>query len=307
MSIDLTGMAIFIAVAETNSFRSAAERVGVTRSAVSQAIRRMEDRLGVALVQRTTRSVTLTDAGRNLHARVAPAMNEVQHAMEAVGGETRPAGVLRLAVSSIAERFMDGTLFAGFSKVFPHVTLDVTVTDDNVDLVADGFDAGVRLGEVIDQDMVAVPVSKDQRQVVVASPEYLARHPAPAHPRDLVGHRCIGWRPSRDVAPYRWEFCEAGRDFAVAVDPVVTTNEMRVMVNAALAGGGFTCGMEEIFRPHLDSGRLVAVLDAFCPPFAGFFLCYPSRRTVPPKLRVFIEHVQRWRLQDLDRSIGDLR
>lgn len=143
--------------------------------------------------------------------------------------------------------------------------------------------------------MIAVPVSGDQRQVVVVSPDYLVRRPAPLHPRELVRHRCIGWRPSRDVVPYRWEFTEQGPDFAVAVEPAITTNEMQVMVQAALAGGGITCGMEETFRPHLASGALVSVLEDFCPPFAGFFLYYPSRRNVAPKLRAFVDHVQAWR------------
>jgi len=295
MATDFTGIAIFIAVAEARSFRLASERLGVTRSAVSQSIRRIEDRLGVALVQRTTRSVILTEAGRKLYDRVAPAMSDVSQAIEDAGGELRPSGTLRLAVSSIAERFLDGALFTAFVSACPDVTLDVTVTDETIDIVAEGFDAGVRLGEVLEQDMVALPVSGEQRQIAVASPEYLKHHTAPTHPRDLAGHRCIGWRPSRDVAPYRWEFTEHGRDFAVAVQPAVTTNEMRVMVNTALAGGGITCGMEELFQPYIESGALVAVLQDYCPPFAGFYLFYPSRRNIPPKLRAFVDHARRWR------------
>lgn len=295
MATDFNSISIFIAVAEASSFRLASERLGVTRSAVSQSIRRMEDRLGVALVQRTTRSVILTEAGRKLYDRVAPAMSDVDQAIEDVGGEARPSGTLRLAVSSIAERFLEGSLFVEFVSACPDVVLDVTVTDETVDIVAQGFDAGVRLGEVLEQDMVALSVSGEQRQITVASPSYLEKQPAPVHPRDLVRHRCIGWRPSRDVAPYRWEFTENGRDFAVAVQPAITTNEMRVMINAALRGGGITCGMEEAFQPHIESGALVAVLQEYCPPFAGFYLFYPSRRNVPPKLRAFVDHVRRWR------------
>ncbi|KQY42468.1 LysR family transcriptional regulator [Rhizobium sp. Root483D2] len=295
MATDFTGISIFIAVAEAGSFRLASERLGVTRSAVSQSIRRIEDRLGVALIQRTTRSLILTEAGRKLYDRVAPAMSDVNQAIEDAGGEARPSGTLRLAVSSIAERFLDGSLFTEFVCACPDVTLDVTITDETIDIVSEGFDAGVRLGEVLEQDMVALPVSGEQRQIAVASPGYLKLNPAPTHPRDLVGHRCIGWRPSRDVAPYRWEFTEQGRDFAVAVQPAVTTNEMRVMVNTALCGGGITCGMEELFQPYIVSGELVAVLQDYCPPFAGFYLFYPSRRNVPPKLRAFLDHVRRWR------------
>ncbi|WP_421423313.1 LysR family transcriptional regulator [Agrobacterium rosae] len=295
MATDYTGISIFIAVAEAGSFRLASERLGVTRSAVSQSIRRTEDRLGVSLFQRTTRSVLLTEVGRKLYDRVAPPMSEISRAMEDVGGDTRPSGILRLAVSSIADRFLDGSLFADFNAACPDVTLDVTITDQSVDIVAEGYDAGVRLGEILEQDMVALSVSGEQRQIAVASPAYLNRNPAPAHPRELVGHTCIGWRPSNDVAPYRWEFTEDGREFAVAVHPSITTNEMRVMINTALSGGGITCGMEETFQPYLETGALVAVLEDYCPPFAGFYLFYPGRRNVPPKLRVFVDYVKRWR------------
>jgi len=266
----------------------------VTRSAVSQSLRKLEDALGIALVHRTTRSVRLTEAGEELHARVSPALADVKAALAgARDRDAAPSGQLRLAVSSIAEWFLAGPLFASFIDACPGVHLDVTVTDDEFDIVAARFDAGVRLGEVIEQDMVAVPVSGDQRQLVVASPPYLERHGVPAHPRDLVGHRCIGWRPSPDVVPYRWDFVEDGRRFDVVLDPQVTTNDMRVMLNTALAGGGFTLGMEATFRPYIDAGALVAVLEVFCPPFPGFFLYYPDRRNMAPKLRAFVDHMRR--------------
>lgn len=294
MAADLNSLSAFLAVAEARNFRVAAERLGVTRSAVSQSLRKLEDALGIALVLRTTRSVRLTEAGEALHGRISPALADVKAALAgAKDRDAAPSGQLRLAVSSIAERFLAGPLLASFADTCPGVQLDVTVTDDEFDIVAAGFDAGVRLGEVIEQDMIAVPASGDQRQLVVASPSYLDRHGAPSHPRELVHHRCIGWRPSPDVAPYRWDFEEDGRRFDVALNPQVTTNDMRVMLNTALAGGGFTLGLEETFRSHMERGKLVAVLTAFCPPFPGFFLYYPDRRNHAPKLRAFVDHVRR--------------
>jgi DNA-binding transcriptional LysR family regulator len=296
MTIDLNGITVFLAVAEARSFRVAAENLGVTRPAVSQTIRRLEDRLGVALVQRTTRSVSLTEAGEQLYQRVAPAISEVGLALDATADrDSAPGGLLRLAVSSIAEPFISGPLLARFADTFPAVQVDVTVTDEEFDIVAEGYDAGVRLGEVIDQDMIAVPVSGDQRQGAFAAPSYIERFGKPQHPSELAAHRFIGWRPAPRSAPYRWEFGENGRDFDVAVDPHITTNDMWLMIRTACAGGGITFGMEDTFKPYVASGRLVPLLQDYCPPFAGFFLYYPSRRNLAPKLRALIDHVKRWR------------
>lgn len=293
MPTDLNALAVFALVAQQRSFRAAADRLGVTRSAVSQTISRLEATMGLALVRRTTRSVSLTEAGERLHAALAPALAEIEAAIESTGDHAgAPRGQLRLAVSSIAERFLAGPLLAGFAATHPAVQLDVTVTDEEFDIVAEGFDAGVRLGEVIEQDMIAVPVSAEQRQIVVAAPAYLARAGAPAHPRELAGFRCIGWRPAPQKAPYRWEFTEGGRDITVAVAPEITTNDMALMIKLALAGAGLTFGLEETFRPSIARGELVPLLEAYCPPFAGFYLYYPSRRNLAPKLRALIDHLR---------------
>lgn len=183
-------------------------------------------------------------------------------------------------------------MLAGFLAAHPAVSLDITITDAEFDITREGYDAGVRLGEVIEQDMIAVPVSGEQRQFTVASPDYVARNGVPDHPRDLVNHLCIGWRPDVHVAPYRWEYTENGRDFDVAVEPRVTTNDMNVMVRLACAGAGLTFGMEETFRPYLDRGELVSVLEAFSPPFSGFFLFFPRRQHQPAKLRALIDHLK---------------
>lgn len=294
METDLDALAVFAVVAEERSFRAAADRLGVTRSAVSQTMRRLEERLGIALLQRTTRSVSLTEAGERLFTDAAPALAEMRSALEAARNlRGSPRGQLRLAVSSIAEDFLAGPMLAAFAEAHPAVELDIVVTDEEFDIVSEGYDAGVRLGEVIEQDMIAVPVSGPQRQIIVCAPPYLERYGAPAHPRELASHRCIGWRPAPRVAPYRWEFTEEGREFAVTVAPEITTNDMALMIKLALAGAGITCGLEESFRPFLETGQLVAVLEEFCPPFAGFYLYYPNRRNMAPKLRALVDHVRR--------------
>src|SRR3990170_8098927 len=194
MQPDLNALAVFALVAEEQSFRAAADRLGVTRSAVSQTMRRLEETLGIALIRRTTRSVSLTEAGERLYGEVAPAIADMRAAIEATGnlGE-RPRGQLRLAVSSIAERFLSGPFLASFAAANPEIQIDITVTDEEFDIVAQGYDAGVRLGEVIEQDMIAVPIAGEERQLAVCSPGYRDRFGVPAHPRDLAARRCIGW------------------------------------------------------------------------------------------------------------------
>jgi len=296
MALDLNALEVFRAVAETSGFRTAADRLGVTRSAVSQTMRRLEERMGIALVNRTTRSVNLTEAGERLYASIGPALSEIETAVTAISDlRDRPRGHLRLAVSSIAENFISGPLLASFTAAYPEVSLDIFVTDEEFDIVAAGCDAGVRLGDVIEQDMIAVPVSGEQRERAVCAPSYIARFGAPVHPRDLASHRCIGWRPAPGLAPYRWEFCENGHDFDVAVAPEITTNDLRLMIRLAIAGGGITFAVEECFRPWLESGELVPLLTDFCPPYPGFYLYYPSRRNLAPKLRALVDHVRNYR------------
>ena len=289
---DYGDLIVFRAVARWRSFSQAADHLGVTRSAVSQTVRKLEARLGVALFQRTTRSVSLTPAGQALVDRLSPALDDIDAAVASVVDRSdHPAGVLRLVVTSIAKRFLSGPYLAGFVTKYPDVRLDLTVTDDPVDIVAQGYDAGVQLGEVIARDMVAVPIGRDERQLAVCSPDYARHHGVPQHPRDLVQHRCIGWRPAPDSAPYRWEFTDNGVDVRVDVDPEITVNTMEVMTDLAKAGAGITFGMEASFRDGIVRGELMPVLEAYCPYFPGFYLHYPSRRHAPPKLRALIDYV----------------
>lgn len=293
MMDDLEGISVFLAVADAKNFRIASERLGVTRSAVSQALQRLEDRIGVALVQRTTRSVRLTEAGEQFYVAVQPSVSQVRQAVEIAREiQSKPRGLLRIAVSSIAESFLSGTLLAGFIERYPEVSLDITVTDEEFDIVDAGFDAAVRLGEVIEQDMIAVPVSPEQKQHAFASPAYLEKNGSPNHPRELAEHVCIGWRPRPDSAPYRWEFTENGRDFDVAVSPKVTTNDMGLMIRMACAGAGITFGMVDTFQLWVSRGELIPLLESFGPPFSGFYLYYPKRHRQPVKLRALVDHIR---------------
>ncbi|CAN7187582.1 LysR family transcriptional regulator [Bosea sp. LjRoot90] len=293
MEMELNALAVFALVAEERSFRGAAGRIGVTRSAVSQTIRKLEERLGIALVQRTTRSVSLTEAGERLLADLAPALFDLRAAVEATRDlRAGPRGRLRLAVSSIAERFLSGPFLSSFAAANPEVELDITVTDEEFDIVAAGYDAGVRLGEVIEQDMIAVVIGGEERQLPVCAASYRERFGVPEHPRELAAHRCIGWRPGPKLPPYRWEFAEDGKEFSVAVAPEITTSDMALMIKLAVAGAGITFGMEESFRPAIARGELEPLLQEYCPYFAGFYLYYPSRRAAAPKLRALVDHLR---------------
>lgn len=297
MKIDLNLLPVFIAVAEEHSFSKAAARLGVTRSAVSQGIRRLEDAFGTMLVMRTTRSVNLTEAGERLHKSLSLPVAGIEAAFDDMASDDMPRGLLRIAVTSIAEEFLSGPLIASFAAANPAVTLDIVVTDEEFDIVAAGYDAGVRLGEVIEKDMIAIPLTGKQREMVVASPSYLSANGIPVHPRELMHHRCIGWRPAPDVAPYRWPFEENGKAFDLAIEPQITTNDLRLMLRLALAGGGITLATQETFRPYIEGGQLVSLLNDFLPHFPGFYLYFPQRRNIAPKLRALIDHVREWRQQ----------
>jgi DNA-binding transcriptional LysR family regulator len=287
---------VFVAVAEAKGFRAAGERLGVSGSAVSQSLRRLEERLGVALVRRTTRSVNLTEAGQRLYASARPALEDLRAAATAVSElSSEPRGTLRLQVAGAAESFLSGTLLTEFLSAHSHVRLDILVSDEPLDIVAEGFDAGIRLGEVIDRDMIAVPVSGDLRLVVVGAPSYFARRRKPKHPRELVEHDCINWHPTAQAPPYRWEFTENGRDFSVDVRARVLTNDPSLNVRLATAGAGLTLADEHRSRDGIARGQLVPVLEKFSTPFPGFYLYYPQRRHASPALRALVEYLRRTR------------
>jgi DNA-binding transcriptional LysR family regulator len=294
MNEDLNAMVAFAAVAEARGFRAAGERLGVSASAVSQALRRLEEQLGVTLMQRTTRSVHLTEAGERLYASVRPALEEVRSAVAAVGELADvPRGTLRLLVGPAADQVLAGPLIAAFLTEHLHIKLDIVVSDAALDIVEGGFDAGIQLGERIDRDMVAVPVTGDIRMVVVGAPSYFARRSKPRHPRDLVEHDCLNWHATAQMAPYRWEFTEGGREITVAVPARVLSTDSAIRIHLARAGVGLTIVYEDEVREELARGELVAVLEEFCQPFPGYYLYYPHRRHASPALRALIDHVRR--------------
>jgi len=305
MTDELDGMATFVAVAEAKGFRAAGERLGVSHSAVSQTLRRLEERLGVALVQRSTRSVHLTEAGDRLYASLRPALDDVRAAVAAVGelGDA-PRGTLRLHTSTIAETMIGESLLTSFLGDHPHVQLDLVVSDASVDIVADGYDAGIQLGEVIDKDMIAVPVTGDLRLAVVGAPSYFSRRGVPKHPRELVDHDCLNWHPTPATPPYRWEFVENGRNFAVAVPARVLSTHSALNRRLAIAGLGVTMAFEAHVRDALASGQLVRVLEKFCEPFPGYYLYYPQRRHASRALRALIDHIRRWRADGQRKKRG---
>ena len=289
----LDGLVVFVAVAEAKNFRVAGERLGVSASAVSQALRKLEERLGVPLVHRTTRSVSLSEAGERLFGTARSAVADVETAVAAVTelGDA-PRGTLRLLVGTAVDPVLARLPLADFLTTHAHVRLDLVVSDAVVDIVAAGFDAGIQLGEVIDRDMIAVPVTGDIRMTVVGAPSYFARRPKPKHPRDLVEHECLNWHPAPEALPYRWEFTEGGRELAIAAPGRVLSTDSSVNIGLARDGLGLTIVYEDQVRDEIARGELVPVLEKFCEPFPGYYLYYPHRRHASPALRALIDHVR---------------
>ncbi len=286
---ELSVLSAFLAVAEERSFTRAAKRLGVTPSALSHAIRELEERLGVRLLARTTRSVAPTDAGAQFLARVRPALGDVREALELVSGlRDRPAGRVRLVVSPLAAPTVLAPKLGQFARDYPDVVLDVTSDEARVDLVAAGFDAGIHLGEFIERDMVAIRASQDLRPAIVASPRYFESHSKPISPRDLLSHRCINVRHGSDGV-YRWEFDKGKQSLTVAVNGPLIVDDVQLSIRAAIDGVGLAFADEDRVAPHLASGALVRVLEDWCPPFPGFFLYYPSQRQLRPALSALID------------------
>jgi DNA-binding transcriptional LysR family regulator len=286
---DLSALSVFVVVAEERSFTRAGKRLGVSASAMSHAMRALEERIGVRLLSRTTRSVAPTEAGQDLLAQLRPALSEVRVALDKVAGlRKKPAGRVRLLVP----RFAAGTVLAPklgeFARKFPDVVLDVTSNDSRMDIVAAGFDAGIHFGEYIEKDMIAVRVSPDHRPAIVGSPGYIKAHGKPKSPRDLLRHRCINFRHG-DAGLYRWEFEKGRKSLSVAVSGPLIVDDENLVIQAALQGVGLAFMSDERVVQHLESGALVRVLESWCQPFPGFFLYYPSRRQQPAALSALIE------------------
>ncbi|MBS1161883.1 MAG: LysR family transcriptional regulator [Proteobacteria bacterium] len=284
----LADLQAFATVARLRSFRRAASELHVSPSALSHTLRSLETRLGVRLLNRTTRSVAPTEAGLRLLARLSPTLREIDEALDEINNfRDSPLGTLRLNAPRAAAEYVLAPLATRFLLENPGLRLEIVADDNLVDIVAAGFDAGVRFGERLALDMVAVPLGPPQRFVVVGSPAYLAKHGVPASPQALSGHRCIRIRfPNGSI--YRWEFARAGERLEVEVEGPLAVGEMPLMVRAAEDGLGLAYVYHQAAAAALAAGRLVTVLDDWRPAEAGFFLYYPSRRLVPAGLRAFI-------------------
>jgi DNA-binding transcriptional LysR family regulator len=288
-SIDPGDLAPFLAIARHRSFRRAADAIGCTPSALSHAIRALEERLDIRLFHRTTRSVALTEAGEQLFARLAPAFRDIDDALEDLDSfRGAPAGRLRLNCARSSAEMVVQPLVSRFLAAHPRVQVDIVVSNALIDLVSGGFDAGIRFGETIAQDMIAVPIGPQQRSAVVASPALLARHPAPLRPEDLKALPCIRLRFDSGRY-YAWEFERDGQDVRVEVDGPLTMNDQSLMVAAAIDGTGLAYAFEGQVEQPIAEGRLVRVLEDWCPWYSGFHLYYPGRRQPPAALRAFID------------------
>jgi DNA-binding transcriptional LysR family regulator len=279
------------AVVELGGFARAARHLGVSPSALSQTIRSLEARLGLTLINRTTRSLAPTEAGAALVRRVRPAFADIEAAVSAAAElRDRPAGRLRINATRVAATQYLAPLIGPFLKAHPDITLDLTVDERLIDIVAAGYDAGVRLGERLQKDMIAVPLSGDVRVLVLASPAYLAERGEPRTPEDLQHHRCINFRWPTTGQLYRWELERDGHALEVTVEGPLVSDEPEVSVQAARDGVGLALVFEAIARPMIARGELVAVMEDWCPPFPGFYLYFPNRRTTPA-LRALIDFI----------------
>lgn len=290
---DLADLSAFTVVASEGSFTRAAARLGMSQSALSHAMRALEERLGVRLLNRTTRSVATTEAGEELLRSLRPAFDEIKAGVSVLGGKRdTPSGTVRLTMTRQAARSIIEPVLPGLMARYPDIRIEVDIDDGFTDIVASRFDAGIRFGESLEQDMIALRVGPDVRAALVASPAYLAAYGAPESPRALEAHRCINYRLVSAGALHAWAFQEEGRRSEVRVDGVLIFNDGDLIVNAALDGLGIAYVFDDQVAGHLASGRLVRLLDSWCVTFPGYYLYYPSRRHTPPALAVLIAALQ---------------
>lgn len=283
----------FATVAERLNFARAAEQIGVSPSALSQTIKGLEDRLGVRLLNRTTRTVALTEAGTRLLRRIVPLFDGFHAAIEEINQfRERPAGTIRISAPQMAILHILQPLLTKFYRTYPDIVLDITSDDSLSDIVAGGFDAGIRLGHYIEQDLVAVRISDALQQIVVAAPSYLKEFGAPKVPSDLLQHRCINWRRPGRSDVYSWHFSKDGETFDMVGNGALIVNDCAVALQSAIDGLGVTLWTEEWMRTEIMEGRLCPLLLDWSPPPTAFYLYHPSRVHTPAALRAFIEFLK---------------
>ena len=291
---ELDDLAAFAAVARERSFTRAAAGLRLSTSALSYAIKQLEARLGVRLLERNSRSVRPTEAGEQLLSTLAPALAEIGAALEDLGRARHiVSGTVRLTATRHAYESVIRPVLAGFCTDYPEATVEVIIDYGLRDIIAERFDAGIRIGEKVEQDMIGVPVGPELRMVVVAAPSYLARHPSPETPQDLMQHRCINYRMMSSGGIYAWEFEKDGRALEIKVNGPLAFNEPELMRDAALDGLGIAYIFEAQARPYIASRQLVHLLQDWTPAFPGYYLYYPSRKQVPPTLGAFIAAIRK--------------
>ena len=287
---DMKDLLWFLGVANERNFTKAAAKLGTSQSTLSHTIKQLEARLGVRLLTRTTRSVALTDAGERLFQSLAPRFDQIEADIAAlVAFRDKPAGTVRITLSDHALQTTVWPKLQPVLRKYPDVLVELYSDNTMRNIVEERFDAGVRLGENIDKDMIAVRIGPDWRLVAVASPDYVNRHGCPATPQDLVNHVCINLRQTTVGGLYAWEFARDGRELRVRVNGQLTFNSTLPMVEAALSGYGIAYIPETIVSSHVSKGRLTVILDAWSPRFAGYHLYYPSRRQISPAFAVIID------------------
>jgi DNA-binding transcriptional LysR family regulator len=291
MKNDLGELSAFATVAEERSFTRAAARLGISQSALSHSIRGLEKRLGLQLLARTTRSVSPTSAGTTLLHELAPALERIERAVADTRKQKEtPSGRIRLIIPRTATKAVILPKLAQFARSYPEIVLEITSSNDPVDLVAGEYDAGVQLGEFIQRDMIAVRVTREMRLAVVGSPKYFESNNVPRHPQNLKDHACIGFRFSKGL--YRWEFEKGRKALTVSPQGPASFDDPDLVIQAVLNGVGIGTAMEDSLKDLIAEGRLVQVLKDWCPSFPGYFLYYPSRRNQPAALAALIDSLR---------------
>lgn len=288
----LPPLAWFVQIARHGSFTKAAAEMGVSRAALSQSLKTLEEQLNVKLIYRTTREMSLTEEGQRLFDQLQPALGVIEQAVRSVGAaDAPPSGLLRVNTSRAAAKVLVEPHLAEFFSRYPQLRLELVMDDGLSSIIADGCDAGIRVGESLAPHVVAVPISPRLEMAVVASPDYFRRHGMPATPADLAGHDCVAYRHTSSGAVFRWEFTSPDDGHAFEIEPQgsLVTNDDESMIRAALLGTGLVQHLDIAVRRHVSDGSLIRVLRPWCKPFAGFYLYIPSRDRMPPKVRALTD------------------
>ncbi|CAI1086976.1 D-malate degradation protein R [Serratia quinivorans] len=290
---DLSGLVAFVAIAQERSFRRAAARLGVTPPTLSHTMRELEAQVGIRLLNRTTRNVAPTEAGEHLLAQLVPAFTDIDTALESLNTfREQPQGLVRINAPRTAIELALVPHLGRLARDYPGITLEIVAQEGFANIVEQGFDAGIRLGEDLHNDMRAVRVTADLRLAIVATPEYFQQHGKPNHPEDLLNHHCIGWRKSASGELYKWRFQQGEQVLSVSVNSLLILDDAKLMLQAALAHAGIAFAIEEEVGEHLAAGRLERVMADWCAPFPGFYLYYPNRRNHPVALTTVINVVR---------------